>query len=173
VFGIKTHQARSQFVKAANALPDITLSGKGDTDNFQLTMKRNNRLQNAEAKIYAPRFPKPQTEGFFVLALTAGGVGAGILALKRANWSTIKSRSGGQSRVSDSSTVKLKIPPPANSGAASEVKIDILVLSDSYPGMEWRLHNVVVPVAAPPETPTPTVEVNVDEGLQKKREVEA
>jgi len=48
-------------------------------------------------------------------------------------------------------------------------------MSDAYPGMEWRLEKAVVPVAKTRDVNVhvKTVEVPVDEGLQKKKRGEA
>jgi len=174
VLGIKSGSTRSQFLKAVNALPDLTLTAAGDTDTFQVCIKRGNRLPNAEARIFAPKFPKPQTEGYFVVALPAGATAEAknqdILALKRANWSTTKT--GGVNRVTGVSNVKLKLPRAAGVREGGEVKVDIVVFSDVYPGMEWRLENVAV-VVAKPETEAGTVKTmelkgRVDESLAKK-----
>lgn len=170
-FGLRSDNARGPFVKALNALPDLTLTAFGDTATLQLTIKRGNRLVDREARIFAPKFPKPQTESYFVLALPAAGTGGvashDILALKRANWSTTRSRtgarSGTQSKALEVSNVRLKVPV---TGKGAEVRLDLLVMSDAYPGMEWRLENVVVPIA---KDEVETVEVRVDESLQKKK----
>lgn len=181
VLGInKAQSSRATFVKAVNALPDINLTAAGDTNNLQVTMKRGNRVNDGEARIYAPKFPKPQTEGYFVLALPLGSSStpagkrqvSDILALKRANWSTTKQ--GNQSRATGTANVKLRIPVAESSIAGTEgqeVKVDVLVMSDSYPGMEWHLENVAVPVAVakPKDEEVKTVQVEVDEGLQKKK----
>ena len=173
VFGIKAPSLRSAFIKAVNDLPDLTLTATGDTETLQLTMKRRNRLLDYQARIFAPKFPKPQNEGYFVLLLppgsaSAAGNGPDILALKRASWSTTKQ--GNQNRAIGTANVKLRVPvaDPGGEGA-QEVKVDILVMSDSYPGMEWRLENAVVPVAKPKVEKTKTVEVQFDESLQKKK----
>ncbi|KEF59166.1 uncharacterized protein A1O9_04010 [Exophiala aquamarina CBS 119918] len=169
VLGVKSASTRSQFLKAVNALPDLTLTATGNTENLQLTIKRGNRLNNAEARIFAPKFPKPQTEGYFVLALPASATAEArnqdVLALKRANWSTTKS--GGGNRVTGVSNVKLKLPV---SGVleGGEVKVDIIVFSDAYPGMEWRLENVAVAVAKPKIVHAMELKGVVDESLLKK-----
>lgn len=166
LFGARAHNVRAQFLKGVNALPDLTLTAAGNTEELQLTMKRGNRLLDREARIFAPKFPKPQTEGYFVLVLPAGSQSTDILALKRANWSTKKQ--GNQSKATETSHVKLKIPAPGQQGGNGEMKVDILVLSDAYPGMEWRLENVTVAIAKPKPAGLKTVEVGVDESLQKK-----
>ncbi len=173
VLGIRAQGTRSAFIKAANALPDITLTAGGDTENLQVSLKRGNRLLDNEGRIFAPKFPKPQTEGYFVLVLPPGstsaeGKGVDVLALKRANWSMRKQ--GNQSRAMGTANVRLRVPiTGADVGGAQEVKVDILVMSDSYPGMEWQLENVVVPVAQPKVEDVKTMEINVDESLEKKK----
>lgn len=186
---IKSPSMRSQFSRAVNALPDITLTATGDTETLQLTMKRGNRVPNAEARIFAPKFPKPQTEGYFVVVLPAGATpdarNQDVLALKRANWSTVTSGTtatggggggsgsarGGQSRVSGVSHVKLKLPAAlVGRGAGTQVKVDVIVFSDAYPGMQWKLENVAVAVAVKKEEAVQTMELkgSVDESLLKK-----
>ncbi|KIW20324.1 hypothetical protein PV08_00899 [Exophiala spinifera] len=179
LLNIRGQGMRSQFVKAVNMLPDISVGAGGDTDALQVTLKRGNRLQNSEARIYAPKFPKPQTEGYFVLVLpvgakraaSAGDVkGIDILALKRASWAVTAKDKSGHSRALDISNTKVKVPV-LDGTSDGQVKVDILVMSDAYPGMEWWLENVVVPVATPKDvgTAVQTVQVNVDEGLTKKK----
>ncbi|EXJ80853.1 hypothetical protein A1O3_07139 [Capronia epimyces CBS 606.96] len=173
--GIRIPNVRAQFGKAANALPDITLTSNGNTELLQLTMKRGNRLLDAEARIYAPKFPKPQTEGYLALVLPTGRQGD-ILALKRANWATMKNKQGArQNRAVEVSNIKLKIPVSEaatydgrSSTIGGEVEVNIVVMSDAYPGMEWRLDRVKVPIAKPESVET--VEVGVDESLQKKNQ---
>ncbi|KAK5372430.1 putative steryl acetyl hydrolase mug81 [Exophiala xenobiotica] len=178
VLGVKAQGVRAQFVKAVSMLPDITLTAGGDSDNLQVTMKRGNRLQDAQARIYAPKFPKPQTEGYFVLVMPAGSkaktagesVRTDVLALKRANWSMMNNKQG-QSRAREVSHTKLKVPVLEGTVGGVEVKVDILVMSDAYPGMEWWLEDVVVPVAKAKDV-VQTVAVNVDETLTKKKAVD-
>ena len=97
--------------------------------------------------------PKPQTEGYFVVVLDEAGE---IMALKRTSWST---GAGGpnQRRAMPKATSKIKVQE-----ADSDRKMSIFVLSDAYPGMEWRVGGVIVPAKK-----VQTVEVNVDEGLIK------
>lgn len=178
LFKIKSASVRSQFVRAANSLPDITLTAAGDTQTLQLTMKRGNRFANAEGRIFAPRFPKPQNEGYFVLVTAAGATpearNQDVLALKRANWSTVSSGGGGgggsrQNRVSGVSHVRLKLPvSAAGAGARAEIRVDIIVFSDAYPGMQWKLENVAVAVVQTNAVQTMELKGGVDESLLKK-----
>ena len=116
-------------------------------------MTRKNRFHDREGRIYAPRFPKPQNEGYFVLVTSSNG--SEILALKRANWPNFQQK-GGKGALTSNVRMKLE-------DAKRERKVDVLLLSDSYPGMEWNVHGVVVP-----RNEIETVQVEHDEGLDKK-----
>jgi antiviral helicase SLH1 len=151
--GIK---GRGQFVKAVNNLPDINLTASGNSSSIYITIGRKNALQDRDGRIYAPRFPKPQTEGYFVLVSPTGGSGDEILALKRANW---PSSQGAGSRPTLSSTLRMKIEPMEQAR-----KVDVLVMSDAYPGMEWTLKGVEVP--AMEREIVQTFQVHVDGGFK-------
>ena len=145
---------RKHFLNGVSALPDLHLTANApDAGTLFLNLNRRNALQTKEGRIYAPRFPKPQTEGYFVVVLDEAGE---IMALKRTSWST---GAGGpnQRRAMPKATSKIKVQE-----ADSDRKMSIFVLSDAYPGMEWRVGGVIVPAKK-----VQTVEVNVDEGLIK------
>jgi len=180
LFGIKAVNSRARFSKAISALPDLSLAAHADIGTLQVTLKRENGLLNPEARVYAPRFPKPQTEGYFVIvtsvasAASPAGTAPEILALKRASWPSASNKGGKPGSIS---RIKIKIQPPRSlSGTAADADTDrdrnllvtVLVISDAYPGMEWRLDNVVVSI---PRTPhqIETVQVRIDEGLMKKQ----
>ena len=146
---------RGQFVRAAGMLPDIELGADGGQSGMvSVRLTRKNRLNDREGRIYAPRFPKPQNEGYFVLITLSGG--SEILALKRANWPNLQQQRGGKGVLT--STVRMQLED-----ADKERKVDVLLLSDSYPGMEWKVQGVVVP-----RKEVETVLVQHDEGLEKK-----
>ena len=153
VFGIAGSE-KSQFVKAMNALPDLDLKAGAEAGQMNVTLKRRNRLHDRGGRIFAPRFPKPQNEGYFVVVTPATEVArqiGAVLALKRANWPNLD-RGGNLT-----SNVRMKLEE-------SEVErlVDVLVLSDSYPGMEWRMKGVKVP-----KNEIQSVTVEVDESLVK------
>ena len=150
ILGVKGYN-RSQFSKAVAALPDISLNANGQPGGLAVTLHRQNRLQDREGKIYAPKFPKPQTEGYFVLVSPVVGSADEIVALKRSNW---PAPSTGPKM---NSTVRIKLQEVDN-----DRRVNVLVMSDSYPGMEWKMEDVVVP-----KRDVETVEVQVDEGLTK------
>ena len=151
-------KGRGQFVKAVNTLPDISLAAVSvESSSISITISRNNALQDREGRIYAPRFPKPQTEGYFVLISPAGDRGDEILALKRASWPS--NRQGPSSGRKFSSTVRLTIEP-----MELQRRVDVLVMSDAYPGMQWIMKDILVP--AMEKEKLLTVEVHVDAGMK-------
>lgn len=113
--------------------------------NLSLNISRVNPARSGPGgvRIYAPRYPKPQTEGFFVI-LSYSGTDE-IVALKRVGWNA-PSRGGaaGGSRLQVST--KIKLPDEAQGK-----KLAVSLLSDAYLGMKWTFGDVEVPVA-------PTVE---------------
>ena len=154
---------RAQFTRAVAALPNLAVKAgsMGYEGSLAVTLVRRNTLQNVEGRIYAPRFPKPQTEGYFVL-VTEKEKPDEIVALKRANWPSPQQGSGARQSRKLESTVRIKLEE-----AAFARKLSVLVMSDAYPGMEWKLDDddIVVPARK-----IDTVEVQVDEGLKKGEE---
>ncbi|RMJ28999.1 helicase [Aspergillus sp. HF37] len=160
----KLHLPHHQFAKAAATLPNLAISiPASSAAGMTVFLNRRNPPQDPECRIYAPRFPKPQTEGFFLLVCATGpdGRDADLLALKRVSWPPPASRairntsgstaSGQRSPLSVKSTVKFPAALRdlvAGSGSAqgSGLKVNVAVVSDSYPGMEWRLGGVDVDV---------------------------
>lgn len=162
----------NQFTKATAHLPRLTLSiPTTSPKGLTVSLTRHNAPLNSDNRIYAPRFPKPQTEGFFLLVCTANpdSSDGDLLALKRVSWPSASRRnnpnrpaitpssSAGPSRrknnpagppgLSVRSTVKF--PEAVVSACESgRLGVNVRVLSDSYPGMGWSLENVVVEVGA-------------------------
>ncbi|KAJ4300389.1 putative steryl acetyl hydrolase mug81 [Collariella sp. IMI 366227] len=57
-----------RFTKAAAVLPDVAISLEDlKPGSLTISLRRLNPVTEREARIYAPRFPKPQTEGWFVI----------------------------------------------------------------------------------------------------------
>jgi antiviral helicase SLH1 len=139
---------RNEFSRAANHLPVLTLNAIGKPGTVNLTVNRRNTLPR-DARVFAPRFPKVQTEGYFVLVTD----GRDVLGMKRAGWPM-----SGQKNAVFNSTVSL-VPSEV------ERKVRVVLVSDSYPGMRWE-GECVVPRSE--EERVSVVEVGVDEGLGKK-----
>ena len=125
-----------QAYKAIRTLPDLkfqitNISALGLTVN----LSRQNPVIQPDYHIYAPKFPKAQTEGFFVLVTDPAK--DEIIALKRVNWPAAE-----QSRKPPFPTVKtmFKLKPEP-----MERKVEILIVSDAYVGMMWKIESVDLP----------------------------
>ncbi|KAI0013120.1 Sec63-domain-containing protein [Xylariaceae sp. FL0662B] len=144
---------QSRFVRAASVLPHISVKTEDVTAlSLTVSLKRLNPVVEREARIYAPRFPKPQTEGWFVIVCDVAR--DEILAVKRAGWSqgpgsTVR---GG---AKPSTRAIIKLPDPQKHGGGGGRKVDVLVLSDAYIGMEHRITGVDIPAL-------PTVDDDVE-----------
>lgn len=156
--------SHGRVLKPLGQLPQLRIQVTDVTAlGLSVQFSRINPVQDAAAyRIYAPRYPKPQTEGFFLVVHDAGN--GEIYAMKRVSWpSPEKSGGGGGSggrggrggsnRLNTKSSVKLP-------EAFEERNVKVLVVSDSYIGMEWTVENVEIP-------PVPKV---VDDGLKKGKE---
>ncbi|KAK5169509.1 putative steryl acetyl hydrolase mug81 [Saxophila tyrrhenica] len=128
--------------KALGRLPQLRVNVSNvNALGLTINLARVNPVQDRDYRIYASRYPKPQTEGFFALVSDAGK--GDIVALKRVNWpSPDKNRGGNVSKPSTRATIKLP-------DSSVDRKVTISIVSDSYIGMEWQLEDVEVP--APPK----------------------
>ena len=135
--------------KAISSLPNtnVTIS---DTNalGFTVLLHRQNPAANRDYRIYAPRYPKPQSEGFFIIVSEIGK--DDIVALKRANWPSREQNGKGGNGASGSfqarPTARCMIKLPVE-GAEEERKFSVKVISDAYIGMSWGIGEVVVPAA--------------------------
>ncbi|KAI9853773.1 MAG: hypothetical protein M1830_006631, partial [Pleopsidium flavum] len=83
-------------------------------------------------------FPKPQSEGFYVVLADTGK--NEIIALKRVGWPSSEKVRGGR----PTAKAVLKVPQ-----SAVARKVDVLVVSDAYVGMVWRVEGPVEVPGAP------------------------
>lgn len=107
--------------------------------------------------MYAPRFPKSQTEGWFVLLCKEDR--DEVLAIKRVNW-----EANASGKVSTKTTIKLpgeEIGDLLRSGGQGR-KVDIWIASDGYVGMVYKIKSVEIP-------DPPQVDRHID-GLAKGKE---
>ncbi len=129
----------SEVDKAIGTLPSLNVNVL-DVNALGLTVEvvRLNYATQPDYPIYAPKFPKPQSEGFFLVV--ADPAKDEILALKRINWPPAgKVRSGGKKPTSRS-ILKLK-------SEIVERKVDVFVASDAYVKMLWKLESIDMPAA--------------------------
>ncbi|GAM91498.1 hypothetical protein ANO11243_095490 [Dothideomycetidae sp. 11243] len=130
--------AQQKAQRVLSTLPRLQLKAfSTKPGELQVQVSRQSRPTNKDAHVYAPRFPKSQTEGFFLLATSATG---DLLALKRIAW-TSHANGGGPAHVARS-TIKL----PCEEEGGRQVKVDVCVMSDAYIGMEWNLDGTIVEV---------------------------
>ncbi|KAF2712595.1 Sec63-domain-containing protein [Pleomassaria siparia CBS 279.74] len=141
--GVSSHGMK-KFMDSVSKLPNLNVEmGMVSAIHMSVKLSRVNPARGGPGgvRIFAPRYPKPQTEGFFVM-LSYWGTDE-IIALKRVGWQQGNVK-GGASRMQTSAKITL---PEEVQGK----KVDVTVLSDAYLGMKWKITGVEVPEA-------PTVE---------------
>ncbi|KAK4495640.1 hypothetical protein PRZ48_012908 [Zasmidium cellare] len=143
--------SHARILKALSQLPQLRVNVTDiNALSLSINLARLNAPLSPEHRIYAPRYPKPQTEGFFAIVIdTASG---DILALKRVSWPA-KAKGGAAGGGRPSTKVSVRLPE-----SREERVLRVSVVSDSYVGMEWGVEGVEVP--APPRV--------VDDGMKKK-----
>ncbi|WEW59188.1 Putative steryl acetyl hydrolase mug81 [Emydomyces testavorans] len=139
-----------RFTRAVSLLPNIKVSIAEFTNTglvVQLTRQSPpSRRQDVEGiPIYAPKFPKPQTEGWFVIVTsnnTSSRHDEELLALKRVSWSNINKPGRDSGRANVTARAKVKISAGEEEGRHVrdlKGKMKVKVVSDAYPGMEWEM----------------------------------
>ena len=125
----------AQAEKVVDTLPILKI-GVVDVSAIDLTVNvtRINSALHPDYRIWAPRFPKPQSEGFFIIV--ADVVKDEVLALKRISWQSGMERGDDTYRPVIKSVVKL----PSSCGLSQ--KVDVIVTSDSYVGMVWKIRDI-------------------------------
>ena len=124
---------RASFTKAALMLPHVIVSTSNiNALGLTLILTRDNSPSTTDFRIYAPKFPKPQTEGFFVVVSS----GDEILGLRRTGWTEMKEARKG--KITATAHMKLE-------NSDKERKVDVWVFSDSYVGMEWKVEGIEIP----------------------------
>ena len=122
--------------------------------SLTIGLKRLNPVVEREARIFAPKFPKPQTEGWFVLV--ADVAKDEVIAVKRVGWSA-----GGGKKVTQGSKptarATIKLPEPEGNQPR---KLDVLVVSDGYIGLEHKITGIEIPAL-------PVVDDDVAKGKAK------
>lgn len=137
-----------QFTRATSQLPQLNLSIAGvSCKGITVSLTRRNAATNSEYRIYAPRFPKPQTEGYFLVVCSAmpDGRDGELLGLKRVSWPLASKQRGGDSKGKKSSglpAVRSLIKFPEGVLGQGMGRVNVRVISDSYPGMQWNLPSV-------------------------------
>lgn len=133
-----------RFQKAANMIPNLRVEVRDLTAlSLNVVLSRQNNLTDRDGKMYAPRFPKSQTEGYFVILCKEDK--DEIVAIKRVGWSATAGQSGATrgGRLSARAVIKL---PEEESGRVSDGRmVDVWVVSDGYLGMLYKVKGVQIP----------------------------
>ncbi|KAH7340050.1 Sec63 Brl domain-containing protein [Pyrenochaeta sp. MPI-SDFR-AT-0127] len=143
--------AMRSFIDAVSRLPVLKFDlGVVNAISLSINLTRQNpaRMIQGGIRVFAPRYPKPQTEGFFII-LSYSNTDE-IIALKRVGWNNASRNSIGRRggrypkslSVDNQTTAKISLPPMAQGK-----KVDISILSDSYLGMKWKVSGIEVPEA--------------------------
>jgi antiviral helicase SLH1 len=137
----------TKFMDSISKLPNLKVDlGAVNAVSISVNLTRLNpaRAGLNGIRIFAPRYPKPQTEGFFVI-LSYSSTDE-IIALKRVGWHAGSGQKGqgkgGRGGSKLQTQAKISFPEEAQGK-----KVDIMVLSDAYLGMKWQLKGVEVPEA--------------------------
>lgn len=144
------HSQQQRFTKVLSMLPNVKVSVDDITAlSITVNLRRLNPVVEREARIYAPKFPKPQTEGWFVVV---GHIAKDeVYAVKRVGWSA-----GAGKTVSigskPSARAVIKLPDAENRQSR---KLDVMVVSDGYVGLQFQVLGVDIPEP-------PTVDDDVD-----------
>ncbi|KAL8729952.1 MAG: hypothetical protein Q9166_004397 [cf. Caloplaca sp. 2 TL-2023] len=127
-----------QATKAINVLPDLKMNITNiSAIGLTVSVSRENPVVLPDYHVWAPKFPKAQTEGFFVLVTDP--TKDEVLTLKRVNWPAVE-----QGR---------RPPPPTAKAVFSmkpeprERKLEVSVVSDAYVGMIWKIDSIDLPAA--------------------------
>ncbi|KAF2473024.1 Sec63-domain-containing protein [Lindgomyces ingoldianus] len=136
--GVKP-EATKRFLEPAGRLPSINVDARDiNATNISVQLSRVNvaRMTAGGVRIFAPRYPKPQTEGFFVVLSYPSS--DEMIALKRVGWNTAARGNTTSTRLQ--AIAKINLPEDTQGK-----KLDVTVLSDAYIGMKWKEEGVDVP----------------------------
>jgi antiviral helicase SLH1 len=122
-------------------IPNVKV-GVENVSALSLTVRLNrlNAFSDRDGKIYAPRFPKSQTEGWFVILCKEAT--DEIIAIKRVGWSS--GNKAARNKLESARTV-IKFPEEESGGFKDGRKLDVWVASDGYMGMVYQVQSVEVP----------------------------
>ncbi|KAG6039095.1 hypothetical protein E4U41_003292 [Claviceps citrina] len=150
--GLKSPHQQARLARVVSMIPHIAVSAAEVTARaLTIHIRRLNPLVDRDARLHAPRFPKPQTEGWFVLV--ADLPRDEVLAVKRLAWTSPGPGTGTGQGTTPSARTVIRLPTPPEDGQAR--KLDVLVVSDGYIGLEHRLLGVEIPAPACNVMPMP------------------
>lgn len=149
ILGVSNSQ-QSRFAHAVSVLPNVAVSVDEKTArSLTVGLKRRNPTVERDARMFAPKFPKPQTEGWFVIV--ADVAKDEVIAVKRVGWPSTNTKRG----ATPSARAVIKLPEAVEGQPAKARRLDVIVLSDGYSGLEHRVLGVDIPAV-------PTVDDDLD-----------
>jgi len=129
-----------QFKKVANMIPDLKVDIQNVTAlSLTVHLARQSPLTDRDGKMFAPKFPKSQTEGWFVILCKEGR--DEIVAIKRVGWNAQKGKGDGN-RPNARALIKF---PDVDGAIEDGRKFDVWVASDGYLGMLYKVEGVEIP----------------------------
>jgi antiviral helicase SLH1 len=132
-----------RFLEPISRLPHLKAElGNANAVSISINLTRLNPARGGRegVRIFAPRYPKPQSEGYFVVLGLAGT--DEVVALKRLGWNDAGKGRGSASASKLQAVAKIGLPEQVQGK-----KVDVLVLSDAYIGMRWKIEGVQIPSA--------------------------
>ena len=121
-------------------LPNLTINVQNvNALSLTIVLTRINQYVEKSGKIFAPRFPKSQTEGWFVILCKEAP--DEIIALKRVGIAADDNRRGARL----SAKAEIKLPEEEQGGFKDGRKCDVWVVSDGYVGMMYKVSGVEIP----------------------------
>lgn len=125
-------EATMRLKRVVNMMPKLKIEVESiNSEQFILAISRQNNFIDGRSYIYAPYFPKSQSEGYLVLICKEDK--DEIVALKRVGWSSSSGK--------PSAKVVVQIPDEGVRGT----KVDIWIFSDGYLGMTWTIKSIEIP----------------------------
>ncbi|KAL9093826.1 MAG: hypothetical protein Q9159_000128 [Coniocarpon cinnabarinum] len=156
------------FKRAARSLPNLSVTAPSNNvtaDKLTLDIRRVNPPQDKEDRMYAPRYPKPQSEGFFVIVTNR--VTKALIAIKRLSWSQASRNKDSAKAQSSARGAERRVKPVIRLPWHNEpIVLDVRVCSDGYIGMEWVVQGVEVEACKVEDVAT----ISVEEGPNVKKE---
>jgi antiviral helicase SLH1 len=139
--GLQLHPSQVlQFKKAANMIPDLKVDVQNVTAlSLTVHLARQSSLADRDGKMFAPKFPKSQTEGWFVILCREGR--DEVVAIKRVGWNSQKGTGDGN-RPNARALIKF---PDVDGAIEDGRKFDVWVASDGYLGMLYKVEGVEIP----------------------------
>ncbi|KAF2268062.1 Sec63-domain-containing protein [Lojkania enalia] len=138
--GVK-NDVLKKFLEPIQRLPNLKISLENiNAASLSINLSRINPARSGAGgvRIYAPRYPKPQTEGYFVIIFYMGT--DEIIASKRVGWNEVSKVNATSSKLQ--AFTKVALPQEAQGK-----KIEVSVYSDAYIGMKWQIKSIDVPIA--------------------------